>query len=212
MESSPFITNNLITSGQFPVMESFYTIQGEGHFTGTAAYFIRLAGCDVGCVWCDVKESWQVSEQQYRTVESVLSEVLNSGTKTVVITGGEPCMYDLTILIEQLRKNKLRVHIETSGAYPLSGNPDWVCVSPKKFKFPLEEVVSKADELKVVVSHISDLKWAEQHAAFVKKDCFLFLQPEYEKSTRLLPLIVDYAKNHPEWRISLQTHKYIGIP
>jgi len=153
-----------------------------------------------------------VSEQQYRSIDSVLSEILNAGSKTVVITGGEPCMYDLTQLIELLKNKNLRVHIETSGAYPLSGNPDWVCVSPKKFKSPLEDVVAKADELKVVIFHESDLVWAEQHATVVKKDCFLFLQPEYERSKRLLPLIVDYAKQHPQWRISLQTHKYIGIP
>jgi len=193
-------------------MEAFYTIQGEGHFTGTAAYFIRLAGCDVGCVWCDVKDSWEVQESQYVSIDQIVKSALTYPARIVVITGGEPCMYDLSLLMHKLQEKGLRVHIETSGAYPLSGSPDWVCVSPKKFKEPLVEMVQKADELKVIVFNNSDFEWAEKYAAFVKKDCFLFLQPEYEKSTKMMPAIVDYIKQNPAWRISIQSHKYIGIP
>jgi 7-carboxy-7-deazaguanine synthase len=193
-------------------MEMFYTIQGEGLHSGTPAFFIRLAGCDVGCVWCDVKESWKVEANQYLAVETIVDQAKLHPARTVVITGGEPLMYDLSKLIKLLHTGRFKVHIETSGAYKLSGNPDWVCVSPKKFKSPLKEVLEKADELKVVVFNTSDFKWAESNAALVNSKCELFLQPEFDKSTELLPAIVDYVKQHPLWRISLQTHKFIGIP
>jgi len=210
-QSTP-ISNTFIASGKLPVMEQFYTVQGEGYYSGTSAYFIRLAGCDVGCVWCDVKDSWPVTDDQYISISEIVNQAQSHPARVVVITGGEPFMYDLNNLIDLLHESGFRVHIETSGAYPLSGTPDWVCVSPKKFKSPLKEVLEIADELKVVVFNTSDVKWAEDNAAFVNENCRLFLQPEFEKSTKLLPLIVDYVKQNPLWRISLQTHKFIGIP
>jgi 7-carboxy-7-deazaguanine synthase len=212
LENSNHSVNPFTVSGKLPVMEMFYTVQGEGFFAGTPAWFIRLSGCDVGCVWCDVKESWEVLNGQYLSIQIIIDEALKHPSRIAVITGGEPCMYDLSQLIRSLSENGFRVHIETSGAYPLSGNPDWVCVSPKKFKKPLKEVLARAGELKVVVFNNSDFEWAETNAAFVMKNCMLYLQPEFEKSTKILPAIVDYVKQHPQWRISLQTHKFIGIP
>jgi len=195
-----------------PVMEQFYTIQGEGAYTGTAAYFIRLAGCDVGCVWCDVKESWEVTPQQWMPVEDIVAEAAKYPGKTIVITGGEPLMYDLTLLTEKLHEAGIRIHIETSGAYPLSGDIDWICVSPKKFKAPLPSVCSAAHELKIIVFNKSDFDWAEKYAEMVKPDCQLFIQPEWEKRTTVEPLMIDYVKNNPQWRMSVQTHKYLDIP
>jgi len=195
-----------------PVMEEFYTIQGEGAHTGTAAYFIRLGGCDVGCVWCDVKESWDASAHPQKPIVDLVQRAKESGADIVVITGGEPAMYDLTELTAALQKAGLRTHIETSGAHPLTGNWHWVCFSPKKFKSPIEAVCKEADELKVVVYNKHDFQWAETHAAKVRKDCQHFLQPEWEKAEAMTPLIIDYVKQHPKWRISLQTHKYMDIP
>lgn len=195
----------------YPVMETFYSIQGEGFYQGHAAFFIRLAGCDVGCVWCDVKESWDAGQHMKRSVDSMLGEVLASGAKIVIITGGEPLMYDCAPLTRALRDAGLRVHLESSGAWPLSGEWDWVCISPKKFKHPLPEVLRKADELKVVVYHPSDLGWASSHAAMVRPECRLFLQPEWRKEKMVLPLITDFIREHPEWTLSLQIHKYIGV-
>lgn len=195
-----------------PVMEAFYTIQGEGSYTGHAAYFIRLAGCDVGCVWCDVKESWEVAPEQWVSVEDIIAGAASHPSRIAVITGGEPCMYDLSELIHKLHDSGFRVHIETSGAYPLKGDPDWVCVSPKKFKAPLDEMIQRADELKVVVYHESDLGWAVSHADKTKPGSRLYLQPEFGKSNKVLPLIVDFVRNNPDWQVSLQTHKYLGIP
>jgi organic radical activating enzyme len=193
-------------------MEHFYTLQGEGHHQGRAAYFIRLGGCDVGCVWCDVKESWDKEKHPLQTVEDIVAPVLQTPAEIVVITGGEPCMYNLEPLIDALHQHGRKVHIETSGAYPMSGSPDWICVSPKKFKAPLPELLPIADELKVVVFHPSDLAWAEKHAAMVRPDCRLFLQPEWEKSDQVTPLIIEYIKQHPQWEFSLQMHKYIHVP
>lgn len=193
-------------------MEDFYTIQGEGKHSGRAAYFIRLAGCDVGCVWCDVKESWNQDEHPLISIESILSKVEKSATDFVVITGGEPALYDLTTLIEKLHQKNLEVAIETSGCYPLKGHIDWYCFSPKKFKAPCDEAYKKADELKVVIAHPTDFEWAESHAEKVKVDCQLFLQPEWSKSERFLPEIIEYIKKNPRWKISLQTHKYMQIP
>lgn len=193
-------------------MEAFYTIQGEGYHTGKAAWFIRLAGCDVGCVWCDVKESWEVSEKQLKSIQELVTDAAAHQARNVVITGGEPCMYNLTSLINQLHLFQFKVHIETSGAYPVTGSPDWVCVSPKKFKAPMPESLAKADELKVVVFNNSDFEWAEQNALQVKDSCKLFLQPEFDKSNKIMPAIVEYVKANPRWQISLQTHKFIGIP
>ncbi|WP_239541028.1 7-carboxy-7-deazaguanine synthase QueE [Cryomorpha ignava] len=193
-------------------MEQFYTIQGEGSFTGCAAYFIRLAGCDVGCVWCDVKESWNA--EGYPVLETTdLAEVAKeSGTEIVVVTGGEPAMYDLNSLTSDLQNKGLRTHIETSGTHPIRGNWHWVCFSPKKFKKPLPEAYEKADELKVVIFNKHDFKWAETHAELVRKDCLLYLQPEWSKAEEMMPLITAYVKENPRWKISLQTHKYLGIP
>ncbi len=196
----------------YPVMEHFYTIQGEGKFTGTAAYFIRIGGCDVGCVWCDVKESWDAAVHPKLSVITLLEEVKKYPGELVVITGGEPAMVDLTALIDGLKSIGKQVAIETSGAHPLIGEVDWYTFSPKKFKAPVAEAFDKANELKVVISHPSDFAWAEEHAAKVSDNCLLFLQTEWSKQERFLPLIVDYVKNNPKWKISLQTHKYLQIP
>jgi organic radical activating enzyme len=200
------------TSIELPVMEYFYTIQGEGFYSGRAALFIRLAGCDVGCVWCDVKESWDHEAHPNLSIDFIVEEVLKSETNFVVITGGEPAMYDLTTLINRLKEHKIETAIETSGCYELIGNIDWYCFSPKKFKRPTEEAYTKANELKVVISHPSDFQWAEEHAAKVNLECKLYLQPEWSKQERFLPEIIEYVKLNPRWRISLQTHKFMNIP
>jgi 7-carboxy-7-deazaguanine synthase len=200
------------TSHHVPVMEYFYTIQGEGSYSGRAAFFIRLAGCDVGCVWCDVKESWDMCEHPLLTIDFLVNEVVSSGSDFVVITGGEPAMYDLSTLVNRLKERTIEVAIETSGTYPLVGAIDWYCFSPKKFKAPVDEAYLKASELKIIISHPSDFTWAEEHSAKVSTNCKLFLQPEWSKQERFLPQIIDYVKEHPKWRISLQTHKYMNIP
>jgi len=195
-----------------PVMESFYTIQGEGYFSGTPAYFIRLGGCDVGCKWCDVKESWDASQFDWIHINAIAKEVQESGAKLAVITGGEPLIYDLSGLTQLLKSFGISTNVETSGAYPLSGSWDWICFSPKRFKKPLPEFYRKSNELKVVVFHKSDLKWAEGHATEMNPESLLFLQPEWSKEKEMTPLIVDYIKEDPKWKISLQTHKYMQIP
>lgn len=201
--------NNSFT---YPLMEQFYTIQGEGYHQGRAAYFIRLAGCDVGCVWCDVKESWDKDKHPVTSVEDILLQVTATPARIVVITGGEPFMYNLGPLISALHQKGLKVHIETSGAYPISGDPDWICVSPKKFKAPLDEVMPRADELKVVIFNKSDFAWAEKYEAMVGPSCKLFLQPEWGKADEMTPFIIDYIKQHPQWELSIQMHKYIHVP
>jgi organic radical activating enzyme len=193
-------------------MESFYTLQGEGFYSGRAAYFVRLSGCDVGCVWCDVKESWEVSDSQMLNIDFLVAEIQKSGTDFVVFTGGEPAIYDLSFIVSLLKGQNMEVAIETSGTYPLLGDVDWYCFSPKKFKKPLEEFYEKAHELKVIVYHKSDLQWAEEFAKKMNKGCKLYLQPEWDKSTQMLPLMIEYVKKNPHWRISLQTHKYLNIP
>lgn len=193
-------------------MEDFYTIQGEGAFQGCAAYFIRLGGCDVGCVWCDVKESWDASAHPLIEISEMVGRAKSSGAPIAVITGGEPAMYSLDELTRQLKQAGLRTHIETSGAYPLTGSWDWVCFSPKKFKKPDEDIFRKADELKVVIYNKSDFSWAENFAGKVKSGCRLYLQPEWSREKEMLPLIIEYVKQHPQWRISLQIHKYMNIP
>lgn len=195
-----------------PVMEHFYTIQGEGYHQGRAAYFVRLAGCDVGCTWCDVKESWDAAAHPVMAVEQIADEVRRSGAPFCVITGGEPLMYSLDSLTESLKKYHIATHLETSGAYPMSGTWDWVCVSPKRFKLPKQECLQAADELKVVISHRNDLRFAEEYAAQVSSRCKLFLQPEWDKSDEIIPLMVSYVKEHPKWQISLQIHKYLNVP
>ncbi|MBS1544011.1 MAG: radical SAM protein [Bacteroidetes bacterium] len=193
-------------------MESFYTLQGEGFFQGVAAYFIRLGGCDVGCVWCDVKESWPLDAHPLVKSEWIAAQAAASGAPVAVVTGGEPAMYDLTLLTESLHMKKLRTHIETSGAYELTGQWNWVCLSPKKFKAPKPAAYLRADELKVVIYNRHDFEWAELEAAKVGKACKLFLQPEWSREKQMLPLIIDYVKAHPQWRVSLQIHKYMNIP
>lgn len=193
-------------------MEHFYTLQGEGMYSGQAAYFIRLGGCDVGCVWCDVKESWDADKHPLMTTTALVSHAMQYPGRIAVITGGEPAMHDLAPLCSALHEAGFRTHIETSGAHPLSGDLDWITLSPKKFKAPLTETLAQADELKVVVYHRLDFKWAEEHAAQASPACKLYLQPEWSKREEMTPLIIDYIQQHPQWQLSLQTHKYINIP
>ena len=201
------------TSGHsLPVMEHFYTIQGEGFHSGRAAYFIRTEGCDVGCVWCDVKESWEIDPKDFVSIETLQKAVSDTKTDFCVITGGEPCMHDLTALTRLLKKNGLEIAIETSGCYPLIGNVDWYCFSPKKFKAPVQQAYELANELKIIINHPSDFEWAESHAKKVSSNCKLFLQPEWSKQERFLPMVIDYVKEHPEWKVSLQTHKIMNVP
>lgn len=194
-----------------PLMEEFYTIQGEGYHTGTAAYFIRIGGCDVGCHWCDVKESWN-AELHPPTNTDVIVENAKKYAETVVVTGGEPLMWDMSILTSRLKNQNLKVHIETSGAYKVTGNWDWFCLSPKKNKLPVDEAYAIANELKVIIYNKHDFIFAEEQAAKVNPNAILFLQPEWSKKEEMTPLIVDYVMNHPKWRVSLQTHKYLNIP
>ena len=208
----PLALNFIPSTLQLPVMEHFYTLQGEGFYQGQAAYFIRLAGCDVGCVWCDVKESWEVEKHPLLNIEDLILNIRRTPAAMVVITGGEPLMHNLTTLTTQLKKEGLRTHIETSGSAPLSGTWDWVTLSPKKFKAPLPEVIPYANELKVIIYNKSDLAWAEEYAAKVSATCKLYLQPEWSKATIVTPLIIDYIKAHPQWQLSLQIHKYINVP
>jgi 7-carboxy-7-deazaguanine synthase len=195
-----------------PVMEHFYTIQGEGFYQGRAAYFIRLGGCDVGCVWCDVKDSWDAAKHPMFSVEEMVSWVTEANAKLVVVTGGEPLLHQLDELTAAFKAKGIQTNIETSGSSPLSGYWDWICVSPKKFKAPLDEVVASAHELKVVIFNKSDFAWAEKYAAICNADCKLFLQPEWDKSSEMLPFIIDYVKTNPQWEISLQVHKFMQIP
>ncbi len=207
------MSNNRSSSHTYlPIMEHFFTIQGEGFHTGRAAYFIRTAGCDVGCVWCDVKESWTSTPDQLMTIDAILQEVLSVNAQFVVITGGEPTMHSLVELVNGLHENKIEVAIETAGVHDLDASIDWYCFSPKKFKRPIEEAYEKADELKIVINHHSDFEWAEEHAEKVNPNCHLFLQPEWDKHEKILPLIIDYVKGNQKWKISLQTHKYMNIP
>jgi 7-carboxy-7-deazaguanine synthase len=201
-----------ISPAALPVMESFYTIQGEGFYQGSAAYFIRLGGCDVGCVWCDVKESWDASAHPVISVDEIVDEAKSSGAEIVVITGGEPAMYELTRLTGALRGVGLRTNIETSGVYPLTGTWDWICFSPKKFKAPDPLIYAVASELKIIVYNQSDFAWAEEHARKVAPDCQLYLQPEWSREKEMVPLIIEHVKANPRWKISLQIHKYMNIP
>jgi 7-carboxy-7-deazaguanine synthase len=195
-----------------PLMEAFYTIQGEGFHQGKAAYFIRLGGCDVGCVWCDVKESWDASVHPKRNIKEIVSQAEKFPGRIAVITGGEPLMHNCFPLTRLLKARGFQTHIETSGAYPLSGDWDWICLSPKKFKHPLKTPVDNADELKVVIYHPSDFKWAESFAEKVKPGCKLFLQPEWSKRESITPLISEFIMQNPKWEFSLQLHKYIQVP
>ncbi|HEY4064625.1 MAG TPA: 7-carboxy-7-deazaguanine synthase QueE [Puia sp.] len=206
----PAIINQPVQS--LPVMESFYTLQGEGFHQGKAAYFIRLGGCDVGCTWCDVKESWDAEKHPRISIPDIIAGAVAHPGRLAVVTGGEPLMHNCTELTDQLYQAGFATHIETSGAWPLSGEWDWICLSPKKFKAPLPEILPLANELKVVIFNRTDFEWAEQWAARVSPGCRLFLQPEWSKSEALTPLIVDYIKANPQWEFSLQLHKYIRVP
>ncbi|MEY8021505.1 7-carboxy-7-deazaguanine synthase QueE [Muriicola sp. SD30] len=202
----------LVNKGKMlPLMEEFYTIQGEGYHKGTAAYFIRIGGCDVGCHWCDVKESWNAEIHPPTAVESI-AENAAKYSDTIVVTGGEPLTWDMTPLTSLLKEKLLKTHIETSGAYPLSGSWDWICLSPKKNKAPVGDIHLQAHELKVIVYNKDDLRFAEEHAARVSENCVLYLQPEWSVREKVTPLIVDYVMANPKWKVSLQTHKYLNIP
>lgn len=214
------IQPDMSTPADLPVMESFYTLQGEGRFQGKAAYFIRLGGCDVGCVWCDVKDSWDAEKHPHLSVDEIvenlqkeLSEVKKRDSSPfVVITGGEPLMHNLDNLTQAIKEAGYRTHLETSGAHPLTGTWDWICLSPKKFKAPLPDICKEANELKVVIYHPSDFQWAESYADTVHSDCELYLQPEWEKADKMTPLIVEYIQKNPKWTLCLQIHKYINVP
>ncbi len=194
-----------------PIMEHFYTLQGEGAYTGVASYFIRIGGCDVGCHWCDVKESWNPDIHPITPIDEVVNKAV-SNSKTIVLTGGEPLMYNLGPLTEALKKKGCRIHIETSGAYSLSGKLDWICLSPKKTSLPQSEVYEKADELKMIIYNEHDFKFAEEQAAKINDNCLLYLQPEWSKREQMIPKMIDYVLNNAKWRLSLQTHKYLNIP
>jgi 7-carboxy-7-deazaguanine synthase len=195
-----------------PVMESFYTLQGEGFHQGKAAYFIRLAGCDVGCVWCDVKESWDKDLHPLQSIEQLVEGAKKHPARLAVITGGEPAMHNLEKLTGALHREGFSTNIETSGSHPLTGAWDWICLSPKKFKPPLPDILIRASELKIIIFNTSDFVWAEKYASMVSPGCKLYLQPEWDKAAVVTPFIIDYIKKNPQWELSLQIHKYINVP
>ena len=203
----------LVAEGlMLPLMEAFYTIQGEGYHSGKSAFFLRIGGCDVGCHWCDVKESWNADLHPPTEIYKMIDQILAYPAKTVVITGGEPLMWNMQPLTDSLHKKGMSIHIETSGAYPLSGDFDWICLSPKKNNPPKQAIIPKANELKVIIHNRNDFKWAEQFVSQCSSDCKLYLQPEWSKAKEMMPEIVDYVMNNPKWNISLQSHKYMNIP
>ena len=195
----------------FPIMEYFYSVQGEGVFVGQPSFFIRMGGCDVGCVWCDVKDSWDAKKHPKLSIDFLIEEAKKYSSRLLIITGGEPAMYDLTELTKSCKKAGFQVHIETSGAYPLVVNFDWITFSTKTFKQPLESVAKMANELKIVVFNKSDIQWAEEHQKLVTSDCKLFLQPEWDKRKITEKIVLDYVLTNPNWFVSLQTHKYLGV-
>jgi organic radical activating enzyme len=205
--------DRLLDQGKMlPIMEEFYSIQGEGFNTGEAAYFIRVGGCDVGCRWCDVKESWNPDLHPLTYTDGVIENALKHPSKTVVVTGGEPLIYNMGYLCEKLQENGVKTCLETSGAYPLSGSWDWICLSPKRNNSPVGDITQKANELKVIIFNDSDLAWAEQFTTQVHKDCVLFLQPEWSRAKYMTPVIIDYVMKNPRWKISIQSHKFMNIP
>jgi 7-carboxy-7-deazaguanine synthase len=206
------IIKETLEKSTLPVMEAFYTLQGEGSHSGRAAYFIRLGGCDVGCVWCDVKDSWDADAHPKVSLAKIIADAAENPARLAVITGGEPLMYNLDELTAGLKAKGFETNIETSGAHPLTGQWDWICFSPKKFKEPLPEIYKKAHELKIIVFNKSDFKFAEKFAELVNPECKLYLQTEWDKQKEMLPLIIDYIKANPKWRISVQTHKHLNIP
>tara|TARA_B100001778_G_C18386508_1_gene537729 strand:- start:88 stop:720 length:633 start_codon:yes stop_codon:yes gene_type:complete len=195
-----------------PLMEAFHTIQGEGFHAGKAAFFLRIGGCDVGCHWCDVKESWDASLHPPTSVSDIIKEISNQTADTVVITGGEPLMWNLTTLSNEIKSMGLQVHLETSGAYEFSGYFDWICLSPKKMQPPLEEIKHISNEFKVIVNNKHDLVWAEEQRKGLPNYCRLYLQPEWSRRELVLPMIINYVKENKDWSISLQSHKYMNIP
>lgn len=195
----------------YPVMEQFYTLQGEGKYSGNAAYFIRLGGCDVGCTWCDVKESWTAEAHPKIAVSDLIENIKNSNTRIAVITGGEPTMHDLSALTSEIKSIGVRTHIETSGTNPLTGNWDWITFSPKRFKKPLEEYYLSSHELKIIIAHKNDLRWAKEFESKMNPNMLLFIQPEWDQRKEMEPLCIDFIKGNPNWKLSLQTHKYLGI-
>lgn len=205
-----FVQTSVIT--RLPVMEAFYTIQGEGFHQGRAAYFIRLAGCNVGCFWCDVKESWDVDKHPKLALDEIVRQASKEPGRLAVITGGEPLMHNLDELTFRLQSEGFETNIETSGSFPLSGSWNWICVSPKKFRPPTEEALAKANELKVIIYNKNDFAWAEKHAALVNETCKLYLQPEWERASVMTPFIIDYIKENPRWELSLQIYKYVNVP
>jgi len=205
--------DQLIKEGRvLPLMEAFYSIQGEGFYTGKASYFLRIGGCDVGCHWCDVKESWDSNLHPLTAVKDIVKLVGENKVNTVVITGGEPLMWNMNFLTDSLKQKGLQVHLETSGSYPLSGKFDWICLSPKKNQKPLDEIKQLANELKIIVQNKHDLKWAEQQQKEVSNSCELYLQPEWSKKALVIPMITDFVMEHTEWNVSLQSHKYMNLP
>lgn len=203
---------DLVNQGEMlPLMEEFYTIQGEGFHKGAAAYFIRIGGCDVGCHWCDVKESWNADIHPPTAIEQIVKNA-SFYSNTIVVTGGEPLTWNMNPLTNSLKKMNLQVHIETSGAYDLTGEWDWICLSPKKIKLPKEEIYQKANELKMIIYNLDDFRFAEEQAAKVNDQCILYLQPEWSKRDKMIPQIVEYVMKNPKWKVSLQTHKYLNIP
>ena len=205
-------TQELLEKGKvLPIMEAFYSIQGEGFHKGKASYFIRIGGCNVGCHWCDVKESWDAQAHPLISTTNIVRNALKY-SEMVVVTGGEPLMWDMTILTKELKENNKKIHIETSGAYELTGNWDWICLSPKKQMKPLDKIYKKVDELKVIIYNNDDFKFAEDQAKKISSKAHLFLQPEWENREKMMPIMVDYIKKNPKWKILLQTHKYLNIP
>ncbi len=205
-------TQKAVDKGEMlPLMEAFYTIQGEGFHKGTAAYFIRVGGCDVGCHWCDVKESWDAEKHPPTHIDDIVNQAVQY-SKTIVITGGEPLMWNMFPLTEKLKKNGMKTHIETSGSHLLTGIWDWICLSPKKMKLPTPEIFKVANELKIIVYNKHDFLFAEEMASKVSKNCILYLQPEWSRREKVIPEIVDFVMNNPKWKVSLQTHKYLNIP
>ncbi len=203
----------LLASGKaLPLMEDFYTLQGEGFHTGKPAYFTRIGGCDVGCSWCDVKESWNAKLWPLTKTDEIVQRINSCVAKSVVVTGGEPLIYSLDYLCSELKKLNIKTFLETSGSHPLSGQWDWICLSPKKYKPPLNDIYTKADELKVIIQSTGDFDWAEKNAARVGKNCMLYLQPEWSKHEEIMEPIIEYAMKNPKWQVSLQSHKYMGIP
>jgi 7-carboxy-7-deazaguanine synthase len=204
--------NIRVVGNILPVVEEFFSLQGEGYHTGKAAYFIRLGGCDIGCSWCDSRFSWNQDIHPMIETKSIIDRVINSGADSVVVTGGEPLMWNLDLLCDGLKENKISTFIETSGAYPLSGKWDWICLSPKKNMPPVNEICAIADELKVIIQDITDFGWAEKYRKMVSTECRLYLQPEWSRFESIIHEIVGYIKKNQYWRISLQVHKYMHIP